>query len=167
MMIKVLEGGDGSTSDGRSERSSESGDLLPEEARERDGEGRVACMFATAIMCVEKQRSCAGCCVASRVEADSARSYIKRAHGKETIQLPHPSHVVDLPLRWGSAVNMPRPCQSGQILEPPAHVLLHVVLVWACTAQPGSKFACPPTSSRCCVWRCVGRHAARFGSAAD
>lgn len=53
-MIKVFEGGEGSTSGGRSERSIESGDLLLEEARERDGEGRVACMVAVAIMCVGK-----------------------------------------------------------------------------------------------------------------
>lgn len=47
VMMSVFEGGDGSTSGGRSERSRESGDLLPDDARERIGDGgRVACMFA-------------------------------------------------------------------------------------------------------------------------
>ena len=57
VIIKVFEGGDGSTSGGRSERSSESGDLLLEDARECDGDGMVACMFAAAIMCVESRDS--------------------------------------------------------------------------------------------------------------
>jgi hypothetical protein len=56
-MIRVLEGGDGSTSGGRSERSSESGDLLPDDARERSGEGMVTCMFAVASMCVKSKGS--------------------------------------------------------------------------------------------------------------
>lgn len=56
-MINVFEGGDGSTSGGRSERSRDSGDLLPEDARDRDGEGRFACMFATAIMCMGSRGS--------------------------------------------------------------------------------------------------------------
>jgi hypothetical protein len=47
VMISVFEGGDGSTSGGRSERSRESGDFVPDDARERTGEGIVACMFAT------------------------------------------------------------------------------------------------------------------------
>jgi hypothetical protein len=46
-MMSVFEGGDGSTSGGRSERSRESGDLVPDDARERCGEGTCACMFAT------------------------------------------------------------------------------------------------------------------------
>lgn len=52
VIIKVFEGGEGSTSGGRSERSRESGDLLPDDARERDGDGMVTCMFAVAIICV-------------------------------------------------------------------------------------------------------------------
>jgi len=45
-MIRVLEGGVGSTSGGRSERSSFSGDLLPEDALERVGDGISAgCMY--------------------------------------------------------------------------------------------------------------------------
>jgi hypothetical protein len=55
VMMSVFEGGDGSTSGGRSERSRESGDLLPDDARERMGDGRVACMFA--IICVAKRNS--------------------------------------------------------------------------------------------------------------
>jgi hypothetical protein len=47
VMMSVFEGGDGSTSGGRSERSSESGDFVPDDARERTGEGIVGCMFAT------------------------------------------------------------------------------------------------------------------------
>jgi hypothetical protein len=39
VMIRVLDGGDGSTSGGRSERSNDSGDFAPEDARERTGEG--------------------------------------------------------------------------------------------------------------------------------
>lgn len=46
MMMSVFDGGDGSTSGGRSERSRESGDLVPDDARECCGEGTVACMFA-------------------------------------------------------------------------------------------------------------------------
>lgn len=52
VMMSVFEGGDGSTSGGRSEKSRESGDLLPDDARERCGDGRVACMFA--IICCAK-----------------------------------------------------------------------------------------------------------------
>ena len=39
MIISVFEGGDGCTSGGRSERSSESGDLVRDEARDRCGDG--------------------------------------------------------------------------------------------------------------------------------
>lgn len=39
MIMRVFEGGEGSTSGGRSERSSDSGDLGREEVRERDGDG--------------------------------------------------------------------------------------------------------------------------------
>lgn len=55
-MIRVFEGGDGSTSGGRSERSIDSGDLERDEARDRCGDGRVACMFMVASMdrCVQK-----------------------------------------------------------------------------------------------------------------
>lgn len=53
VMINVFEGGDGSTSGGRSERSRESGDLLLEDARERCGEGMLTCMFVVAIMWVK------------------------------------------------------------------------------------------------------------------
>jgi hypothetical protein len=49
-MMSVFEGGDGSTSGGRSERSRESGDLLPDDARERCGEGIVTSMCAAVIM---------------------------------------------------------------------------------------------------------------------
>lgn len=45
--MSVLEGGDGSTSGGRSERSMESGDLFPDDARERCGEGVVGCIVAS------------------------------------------------------------------------------------------------------------------------
>ena len=51
--MSVLDGGDGSISGGRVERSRESGDRLLDEARERCGDGRVACMFA--IMDVERR----------------------------------------------------------------------------------------------------------------
>ena len=51
--ISVLDGGDGSISGGRVERSRESGDRLLEDARERCGDGRAACMFA--IMDVERR----------------------------------------------------------------------------------------------------------------
>jgi hypothetical protein len=52
--MRVFDGGDGSTSGGRSERSIESGDLVPDDARERCGEGMVACMFCDAMMCARK-----------------------------------------------------------------------------------------------------------------
>lgn len=47
VMIKVFEGGVGSTRGGRSERFSLSGDLLPEDARERVGDG-----ISAGCMCV-------------------------------------------------------------------------------------------------------------------
>lgn len=46
VMIRVLDGGEGWTSGGRSERSRESGDLDRDDARERCGDGMVACMLA-------------------------------------------------------------------------------------------------------------------------
>lgn len=51
VMMRVFEGGEGSMRGGRLDRSRDSGDLLPEDARERCGEGMLACMFA--IICVE------------------------------------------------------------------------------------------------------------------
>jgi hypothetical protein len=57
-MINVFEGGDGSTSAGRSERSRESGDLLPDDARERDGDGMATCISAVAIICVDRDSVC-------------------------------------------------------------------------------------------------------------
>jgi hypothetical protein len=59
--MRVFEGGDGSTSGGKSERSIESGDLVPDDARERCGEGIVACMFAIMYMrkCVVIVELCA------------------------------------------------------------------------------------------------------------
>ena len=62
VIISVFDGGDGSTRGGRSERSRESGDLLPEEARERNGDGMVTCIFAAAIMCREQRCCVVGCC---------------------------------------------------------------------------------------------------------
>lgn len=46
MIIRVFDGGDGCTNGGRSERSRESGDLEPDDARERCGEGVEACILA-------------------------------------------------------------------------------------------------------------------------
>lgn len=46
VIMSVFDGGDGSISGGRLERSRESGDRLPDDVRERCGDGRVACMFA-------------------------------------------------------------------------------------------------------------------------
>jgi hypothetical protein len=40
----VLEGGDGWINGGKSERSSDSGDLVPEDARERCGDGSAVAM---------------------------------------------------------------------------------------------------------------------------
>jgi len=59
--ISVLDGGDGSISGGRVERSRESGDRLLEDARERCGDGRVACMLA--IMDVERENVQNVCCM--------------------------------------------------------------------------------------------------------
>lgn len=51
MIIRVFEGGEGCTSGGRSERSRDSGDLEPELARERDGEGiSTAIVFMVCIL---------------------------------------------------------------------------------------------------------------------
>jgi hypothetical protein len=69
VMISVFDGGDGSTSGGRSERSRESGDLLPDDARERCGEGTVACMFA--IMDIARRAVLYVCCVSSCGELKS------------------------------------------------------------------------------------------------
>jgi hypothetical protein len=44
VIIRVLDGGEGCTSGGRSERSRDSGDLVPDEARDRCGEGIVVAM---------------------------------------------------------------------------------------------------------------------------
>lgn len=46
VMMRVFDGGDGSTSGGRSDKSMESGDLLRDDARERCGDGMLACMLA-------------------------------------------------------------------------------------------------------------------------
>jgi hypothetical protein len=75
-MMSVLEGGDGCTSGGRSERSRESGDLLPEDARERNGEGGLTCMLAVAIirvLCCEQRFGVVSRCSRCREMADSAR----------------------------------------------------------------------------------------------
>jgi hypothetical protein len=45
--MSVFEGGDGSTRGGRSERSRESGDLVPDDALDRCGEGAVGCIVAS------------------------------------------------------------------------------------------------------------------------
>lgn len=47
VIIRVLDGGDGSTRGGRFERSIESGDLFPDDARERSGEGVAGCIVAS------------------------------------------------------------------------------------------------------------------------
>lgn len=62
-MMSVFDGGDGSTSGGRSERSIESGDLLLDDARERCGEGMLCCMLA--IMDAEYRNILKVCCVSS------------------------------------------------------------------------------------------------------
>lgn len=75
MIIRVFEGGDGSTSGGRSEKSRESGDLEPDDARERCGDGRLACMFMFAIMYARKELFCV--CLSDllvRVEWQSSNS---------------------------------------------------------------------------------------------
>lgn len=54
MMMSVFEGGDGSTSGGRSERSRVSGDLEPDDARERCGVGISTCISAAVYVCSQK-----------------------------------------------------------------------------------------------------------------
>ena len=51
VIMRVFEGGDGSTSGGRSERSRDSGDLLRDDARERCGDGTATCMIAVVSVC--------------------------------------------------------------------------------------------------------------------
>jgi hypothetical protein len=46
VIMRVFDGGEGSISGGRLERSRESGDRLLDDVRECCGDGRVACMFA-------------------------------------------------------------------------------------------------------------------------
>ena len=46
VIMSVFEGGDGCTSGGRSERSSDSGDFVREEARDRWGDSISVVMFA-------------------------------------------------------------------------------------------------------------------------
>ena len=55
VMMRVFEGGDGWTSGGRSERSSESGDLDREEARDRCGEGISVVILLVGAHCYDVQ----------------------------------------------------------------------------------------------------------------
>ena len=66
VIIRVLEGGDGSTSGGRSDKSRESGDLVPDDARDRCGDGIVVCtcMFAVVYVCAR-----GGLCVAGVLDS--------------------------------------------------------------------------------------------------
>ena len=51
VIMRVFDGGDGCTNGGRSERSSDSGDLEPDDARERCGEDVEACILAIIPKC--------------------------------------------------------------------------------------------------------------------
>jgi hypothetical protein len=99
-MISVFEGGDGSTSGGRSERSRESGDLLPDDARERCGDGAVACMFA--IMDVERRDVLKICRVSSCSELESKAAtacvlyQTSPSGGVLWFQLPQPAEAVQM-----------------------------------------------------------------------
>ncbi len=63
VIIRVFDGGDGCTNGGRSERSRESGDLEPDDARERCGEGVEACILAIIWKYVYRDGS--GLCIVS------------------------------------------------------------------------------------------------------
>ena len=166
VMIRVFDGGDGWTSGGRSERSSESGDLLPDDAREREGDGMVTCMFAVASMCVECRGSvCVSCCWCEwKSSAETIAVLYQACSGVGTFQLPHPS-CSRVALLGGSA-STPRPTSAVRILEPPAgdgRLLALGLFRLGCLAQPANLFAC---IQRVVVFRsCVGRRAARFGYA--
>jgi hypothetical protein len=71
-MMSVFDGGDGSTRGGKSERSRESGDLLPDDALERCGDGIVACMLA--IICTMYMRICFGYVLMSSGDASKNKT---------------------------------------------------------------------------------------------
>lgn len=72
VMMSVLDGGEGSTSGGRSERLRESGDLLPDDARERSVDGMVGCIVE--IMDAECRRDVLGLCCVGWSELSSSPS---------------------------------------------------------------------------------------------
>lgn len=123
MMIRVFDGGDGSTRGGRSERSRESGDLLPEDARERDGDGIVTCMLAVAIMysqCVQGRGLVSSCCRGFLKSDWTLReSYIKRAAAWRRSSFRF-RHAVELLLRSGAVQLTAKAPQSVRILDPPS-----------------------------------------------
>jgi hypothetical protein len=113
-MISVFEGGDGSTSGGRSERSIESGDLLPDDARERCGDGAVACMFA--IIDVARRYVMKPCRVSScsELRSKAATMYVlyqtSPSGGVLRFQLPQPEEAVQMiPAKASPAILHPHP----------------------------------------------------------
>jgi hypothetical protein len=149
-MIKVFEGGDGSTSGGRSERSRESGDLLPDDARERDGVGIVTCMLAAAIMyspCVRAEVLLLTVVVIEE-RPDSPGVLYQACSGVETFQLPHPS-CSRAASASGAVQSLPRPLRASELWNHPRTTpdFLHLVrLVWAVLHSP------PKTNpTLCCV----------------
>lgn len=156
MIIRVFDGGDGSTSGGRSERSRESGDLLPDDARERDGDGIVTCMLAVAIMysvCVRAEVLCGNVIGVTEEAPDSPGVLCQACSGVETFQLPHPSCSRLASALWGSAIAA-KALQSVRILEPPAddsRLLALGPLGLGCLAQPAED---KPNALLCCVVFC-------------
>jgi len=95
--MRVFEGGDGSTSGGRSERSRDSGDLLRDDARERCGDGTATCMFAVVSVCksmLSVDRLCKLLKLVKSKETDVVLYQVRRNIAR---QLPQESEL------WGSA----------------------------------------------------------------
>ena len=127
VMIRVFDGGDGWTSGGRSERSSESGDVLPDDARERDGDGMVTCMFAVASMCVECRGSvCVSCCWCEwKSSAETIEVLYQACSGVGMFQLPHLLLHKHKSWRW---VQVPQAFPDWW-MAPPPWPALHMLLV--------------------------------------
>lgn len=107
VMIRVFEGGEGVVSGGRSERSSESGDLVRDDVRECCGEGR-----SVAMAVVMFSRVCGSSVVCEGVERCGERPGGRNATlcTRFAHWVPHASAVTDAPPRARQArVALPNP----------------------------------------------------------
>jgi hypothetical protein len=140
VIMSVFEGGDGSTSGGRSERSRESGDLDPDDARERCGEGICACMFAMVQVrkCMLACRAVGVCWWCQWGAKRQVKAYIK-------VRLSTAMQCASFRnqrRRWGSASGLPSlelrrtKCDPVPCLAVLAHSG-HLGICTACSSTPG------------------------------